>query len=157
MFPIVLVTVTALLYLMLLLFFHVYAYHVTEVAVETATRDVGGERVYWQLSSHSLDADTVVACSEAMDRKLKAMQIVPGLKFSSAFRENATGSRCIATADCVFRGKKLFSVRSERALRKPTEFAETVDLLEDVAVDTGLKDFLETRFGRYVDKEKMYL
>ena len=39
----------------------------------------------------------------------------------------------------------------------PTEFAANVDLLEDVAVDTGLKEFLESRFGRYVDKEKMYL
>ena len=94
MFPIVLVAVTGLLYLMLLLFFHVYAYHVTEVAVETATRDVGGERVYWQLSTHSLDAETVNECSEAMERKLTAMQIVPGLRFSSSFRENATGSRC---------------------------------------------------------------
>ena len=70
---------------------------------------------------------------------------------------SGAGAACVATADCTFRGEKLFSVRSTRTLRKPTEFAANVDLLEDVAVDTGLKDFLESRFGRYVDKEKMYL
>ena len=157
MFPVVLLAVTGLLSLMFLLFFRVYAFHVTEVAVETATRSVGGERVYWQLSTHSLDPDTVTECADSMERKLTAMQVMPGLRFTSSFQETAAGAACVATADCTFRGEKLFSVRSTRTLRKPTEFAANVDLLEDVAVDTGLKDFLESRFGRYVDKEKMYL
>lgn len=43
------------MYLTFLLFFHVYAFHVTEDAVETATRYVGGDRLYWHLSTHSLD------------------------------------------------------------------------------------------------------
>jgi hypothetical protein len=92
-----------------------------------------------------------------MEKKLTAMQVLPGLKFSSALKENATGSRIVADAVCSFQGKRLFSVRSERALRKPTEFAEDVDLVEDLAEDTGLKQFLEQRFGRYIQMDKEYL
>ena len=157
MFPIVLLTVVGLLYLTFLLFFHVYAFHVTEDAVEAATRRVGGDRLYWQLSTHSLDADALADCAGTMEKKLTAMQVLPGLKFSSALKENATGSRIVADASCSFRGKRLFSVRSERALRKPSEFAEDVDLAEDLAEDTGLKQFLEQRFGRYIQMDKEYL
>lgn len=156
-FPIVLLTVVGLLYLTLLLFFHVYAFHVTEDAVEAATRAVGGDRLYWQLSTHSLDAEDLSDCAATMKEKLTAMQVLPGLKFSSDLSENATGSRVIANATCSFHGKRLFSVRSERALRKPTEFAEDVDLAEDLAEDTGLKQFLEQRFGRYIQMDKEYL
>ena len=42
-------------------------------------------------------------------------------------------------------------------MRKPTEFAEDVDLAEDLAEDTGLKQFLEQRFGRYIQMDKEYL
>ena len=156
-FPIVLLTVVGLMYLTFLLFFHVYAFHVTEDAVETATRYVGGDRLYWQLSTHSLDAEVLSDCAGDMEKKLTAMQVLPGLKFSSVLEENAVGSRIVAGATCSFRGKRLFSVRSERALRKPTEFAETVDLAEDLAEDTGLKQFLEQRFGRYIKMDKEYL
>lgn len=155
-FPIVLMTVIGLVYLVFLLFFHVYAFHVTEAAVEAAVREVGGNRVYWQLSTHSLDEETVSSCTEDMGRRLKAMQVLPGLRFRSSFSENATGSRVTATASCSWHGKQLFSVRSERALRKPTEFAANVDLAEDIAADTGLRDFLEQRFGSYIDRQKTY-
>lgn len=157
MFPIVLLTVVGLMYLTFLLFFHVYAFHVTENAVEEATRHVGGDRLYWHLSTHSLDAEDLADCAVTMQERLTAMQVLPGLTFSSDLSENATGSRIIANAACSFRGKRLFSVRSERTLRKPTEFAEDVDLAEDVAEDTGLKQFLEQRFGRYIQMDKEYL
>lgn len=156
-FPVILVTVVALLYLLLLLFFHVYAFHVTERAAEDAAREVGGDRVYWQLSTHGVDPETLSACSGEMERRLTAMQVMPGLRFSSSLKENATGSRVTATASCSFRGKKLFTVRSERDLRKPTEYAANVDLAEDIAEDTGLKTFLEQRFGRYIQMDKEYL
>lgn len=157
MFPIVLLTVTGLLYLTFLLFFHVYAFHVTEEAAEAVTREVGGDRLYWQLSSHSVDPEVLADCAGTMDRKLTAMQVMPGLQFSSELKERRGGSEVVATASCSFRGKPLFTVRSERALRKPTEYAENVDLAEDLAEDTGLKEFLERRFGRYIQKDKEYL
>lgn len=157
MFPVVLMTVLGLFSVTLLLFFHVYAFHVTERAAESAARDVGGDRVYWQLSTHSLDPETVAEHAATMAKRLTAMQIVPGLSFSSSLAENGTGSKVIARASCTFRGKRLFSVRSERALRKPTEFAQNVDLAEDLAEETGLKEFLETRFGRYIPSNREYL
>ncbi len=156
-FPVVLVTVVALLYLLLLLFFHVYAFHVTERAAEDAARAVGGDRVYWQLSAHGVDPETLSACSADMERRLTAMQVMPGLRFSSSLKENATGSQVTAMASCSFHGNRLFTVRSERDLRKPTEYAANVDLAEDIAEDTGLKTFLEQRFGRYIQMDKEYL
>ena len=155
-FPIVMVTVVALLYLVFLLFFHVYAFHVTEAAVETAVREVGGDRIYWQLSSHSLDEETKTRCAKEMEQKLKAMQVMPGLRFSSTFSENTTGSRVMASASCRWRGKQMFTVHSERTLRKPTEFASNVDLAEDISSDTGLRDFLKQKFGSYIDLQKTY-
>lgn len=156
-FPIVMVTVAGLLYLVFLLFFHVYAYHVTEDAVESAARQVGGNRIYWQLSAHGVDPDVLEDCAGTMERKLTAMQVMPGLQFTSSMDETGAGSRVIAKASCRFRGKALFSVRSERALRKPTEFAEDVDLAEDISEDTGLKEFLSRRYGRYIQQDKEYL
>lgn len=156
-FPIVLLTVVGLLYLTFLLFFHVYAFHVTEDAAETVSRNVGGDRLYWQLSTHSADPEALQESASAMDRRLTAMQVMPGLRFSSELKESGGGRRVIATASCTFRGKALFTVRSERALRKPTEFAEAVDLAEDMAEDTGLKEFLSQRYGRYIRQGKEYL
>ena len=156
-FPIVLLTVAGLLYLIFLLFFHVYAFHVTEDAAETVSRNVGGGRLYWQLSAHSADPEALAESKAEMDRRLTGMQVMPGLRFSSDLKEAGGGRRVIATASCSFRGKALFSVRSERALRKPTEFAESVDLAEDMAEDTGLKEFLQRRFGRYIPNDKDYL
>lgn len=155
-FPLVLVTLAALWYLLLFLFFHVYAFHATEAAVEGALREVGGNRVYWQLSTHSLEPETEQRLSEELASKLQRMQILPGLHFATSFSENSTGSKVTATASCTFRGKPLFRVRSERGLRKPTEFAENVDLAEDLAAETGLTDFLKDRFGAYVDAAKRY-
>ncbi len=156
-FPIVLLTLVGLLYLTFLLFFHVYAFHVVEDATTAATREVGGDRLYWQLSSHSLDPEDLTACESAMQQKLTAMQVLPGLKFSSELSEVGGGSSVVAKASCSFHGKQLFTVHSERALRKPTEFAETVDLAETLAEDTGLKQFIEQRFSRYVPMDKEYL
>lgn len=156
-FPIVLVTVAGLLYLTFLLFFHVYAFHVTEEAAEAVVRQVGGDRLYWQLSSHSVDPEVLADSAGTMERRLTAMEVMPGLRFTSSLEEAGAGSRVIAKASCTFRGKTLFSVRSERALRKPTEFAEDVDLAEDIAEDTGLKDFLKRRFGRYIQNDREYL
>ena len=56
------------MYLTFLLFFHVYAFHVTEDAVETATRYVGGDRLYWHLSTHSLDEDVLADCAGTMEK-----------------------------------------------------------------------------------------
>ena len=154
MFPIVLLTAAGLLYLTFLLFFHVYAFHVTEDAAEAVTRAVGGDRLYWQLSNHSVDPDILSDCAGTMEKRLQGMEVLPGLHFSSELSENATGSRVIAKVSCTYRGNPMFSVRSERALRKPTEFALDVDLAEDIAEDTGLKEFLEKRFGRYLPNDK---
>lgn len=153
-FPIVLLTVVGLMYLTFLLFFHVYAFHVTEDAVEEATHHIGGNRLYWQLSLHSLDPKELSDGAAAMQKRLTAMQVMPGLQFSSNLSENSVGGRIVAKATCSYRGRQLFTVCSERALRKPTEFAEDVDLAEDVAEDTGLRQFLEQRFGRYIPKDK---
>lgn len=156
-FPVVLVTLTGLMSLVLLLFFYVYSFHLTETAVEGAARAVGGERVYWQLSGHSLDESTREELGNTLETRLKDMQVVPGLSFSSSLEEKGGGGKIVATATGAYRGRKLFTVRSERALRKPTEFAENVDLAEDIADDTGLSEFLKNKFGRYIDKNKVYL
>lgn len=157
MFPIVLLTVVGLLYLTFLLFFHVYAFHVTEDAAEAAAREVGGDRLYWQLSAHRVDPEVLSDGAAEMEKRLTAMEVLPGLDFTSSLSESAAGSRVIAKASCSYRGKKLFTVRSERALRKPTEFALDVDLAEDIAEDTGLREFLQRRFGRYIKNDTEYL
>lgn len=156
-FPIVLLTLVGLLYLTFLLFFHVYAFHVAEDATAEASRQVGGDRLYWQLSGHSIDPEDLSKCKSAMQKQLTAMQVLPGLQFKSELSEFAGGTAVVARASCSFRGKQLFTVCSERALRKPTEFAENVDLAETLAEDTGLKQFIEQRFSRYVPMDKEYL
>ena len=156
-FPVVLMTVISLVYLALILFFYVFAFNLTEEAADEALQAVSdSERVYWQLSSQSVDADTEAEITERLEKRLHRMQIVPWVKFTATLGESSSGSVITATASCTFFGKEVYSVVSTRQVYVPTEYAQNVDLAETVADQSGLVETLKEKFSQYVKKDRTY-
>lgn len=156
-FPVVLTVVISLLYLSLVLFFYVYAFHLTEEAAEEALHAVSqSERVYWQLSGNSVDEGKKTEIQDRLKRKLKRMQVVPWVRFHASLEEQNRGSQIVATASCTFFGKEVYHVTARRDVCVPTAYAQDVDLLETAASQSDLWSRMKDRFSQYVKKDRTY-
>ena len=155
-FPAAALTVIALLYLTFALFFYVYAFNQSELAADRAFHAVGGERVYWQLSSCSADPKTEKKIAGDLEKRMDRMAVLPGIHFDTSLKESGAGARVTASVSCSYFGKTVFSVRSVRDMLKPTEFAQNTDLLSDVLSDTGIREKLNKKFGNFLQRDKTY-
>lgn len=155
-FPTAIMAVLMLLAVTFILFYYVYAFNLTESAAEQAMGAVGGDRMYWQLSGNSVDKEKQKEIGKELQKKLTGAAVIPGLNFTSGVEENALGTTFSAYAECRYLGKKLFRVRSERDLCKPTEFAQNTDLVGTIMDDTGLTKAIREKFGNFIEKDKQY-
>jgi len=155
-FPVAVLTVIALLYLVFALFFYVYAFNTAEVTTEQAMHNIGGTRLYWQLAGDSVDAEEEGELAGDLQDRMDRIAVIPGISFATSLSEQSHGTKILATVSCTYMGKSLFEVRSERDLRKPTEYAHNIDLLESVLDDTGITKKIESLFGKYLQRNKTY-
>ena len=155
-FPVVVLTILGLLSLTFVLFYYVYAFNMTERAADLAVRDVGGNRVYWQLLGTGVPPERREKLADDLQDRMDRVTVVPGLQFSTSLSVNGPGSRVTAKARCTYFGTTVFSVRSDRDILKPTEYAQNVDLLGQALDDTGIREKLETVFGRFLTRDKTY-
>lgn len=157
LFPLVLLTVVALVYVSVALFFYGYAFALTEEAVEDDWNALlKNERIYWQISDQSVDESQEAVVRETLETRLQRMEVLPGMSFSVTLQEEEGGSAVRARANCVYFGKELFSVTSKKDLFKPTEFAMNTDLVCSLAESTGLLETIKDRFGSYLNKDLTY-
>lgn len=156
MFPIVVLTILGLLSLTFVLFYYVYAFNMTERAADLAVRDIGGDRVYWQLLGSGVSPERQKELAEDLQKRMDRAAVIPGLRFSTSLSVNEPGSRVTAKASCTYFGASVFSVRSDRDILKPTEYAQNIDLLGQVLDDTGIRKKLDSIFGRFLTKDKTY-
>lgn len=155
-FPIVVLTILGLLSLTFVLFYYVYAFNMTERAADLAVRDIGGDQVYWQLLGTGVSPERQEKLAGDLQDRMDRVSVVPGLRFTTSLSVNGPGSRITAKASCTYFGTAVFSVRSDRDILKPTEYAQNVDLLGQVLDDTGIREKLEAVFGRFLTRDKTY-